>query len=160
MGTVGEVVNRSISAVSWRNAFARVGLDDTQGQINEDLSDILADAEILPRLPTVGEFAELIGKTNITDSLRSVHASVVGFQLSFQHKEPYENPPVGAVVPLDGAPPAVRRPRSWTRPVGDDFETALQRCSVSRIGLDTRHHAERSAARHWIVPSPIGDGDD
>lgn len=160
MGTVGEVVNRSISAVSWRQSFARVGLDDTQGQISEELSDILADAEIMPRLPTVGEFAELIGKTNITDSLRSVHASVVGFQLSFQHKEPYQNPPFAAVVPLDVTPPAIHRPRSWTRPVGDDFETALQRCSVSRIGLDTRHHAERSAARNWIVPSPVDDGDE
>ena len=134
------------------DAFERMGLGASVDSITGRVRRAVDPSEVVARLPTRNEFAQMVNRRNDTAGFRTLHATLVGHFLAVQRLPPEAGPSQGAIVPLPDVAPASRRFRMVDH-VGLTWEQAIER-EIETMAVDRhrRPHGRRAAVQRDIRP--------
>ena len=158
MAMATSAIRRQVINVDWTEFFARLGGGESCDNLPTQVAHYVRDAQILPALPTLHEFALLIGRPAGTAVTRRLHTSVVGHALAVQRMPPGALPPHSATDVLPVARPAVLRTSRRELAQGDDFSEVCDRFLHLSQDVPVFHHPF-APARNWHAPAAGPDGD-
>ncbi len=81
--------------------------------MRSDIARCVGEQDIGPRLPSVPEFAELIGRPAHSELTQSLYRMVLSAHVELAGKLPGAMPKSGAHIDLPVLAPAPRRPAHW-----------------------------------------------
>ena len=143
-----SVIRRQVVNVDWSGLFARMGAGETCDNLSTDVTKYARGAPLVPALPTLAEFAQLIGRPAGTDITRRLHASVVGHVLAVKRMPADGRPPRSGTYDVPVARPAVPRLSRRALAEGEDFSEVCERVLQVAEGQPVFHHVF-SQARNW-----------
>ena len=143
-----SVIRRQVINVDWSTLFQRLGGGEACDNLTSDVAKYVRGAPILPALPTLAEFARLIGRPVGTEITRRLHASVVGHALAVKHMPPDGRPVRSGTYHVPVARPAEPRPSRRALAEGEDFSEVCQRVLQVAQDLPVLHYGF-SQARNW-----------
>ena len=143
-----SVIRRQVINVDWSGCWARMGGGESCDNLTSDVARHVRNTPIHPALPTLREFATLIGRPATTDTTRRLHASLVGHALAVRRMPPDARPPRTAAYHLPHARPASARTSRRVLSEGANFSDVSQRVLQVVEDQPVFHH-EFGDARNW-----------
>lgn len=143
----GVVVN-----VDWAESFEAVGASPRLTSLNRDVANLLSAGFAEPRLPSLEDFAFMVGRPANSANTRQVYESVLAQHLELQNLLPGSLPPAAALEPRVELPPAQKRRRVLEAPAGESFAQDLRQHLQDRYGVRLAEAPDRGAARNFTVP--------
>lgn len=153
--TIGEVISRTVSSTDWSHAFTKCGYMRHLDALHGPLVNLLDGVTIVPKLPSLAEFAQLLGRPVHSELTRSLHAVVVEPQLSLSAFPSTSCPRGGARVPVAPRGPAVPLLSSQEQTPGGPFASVVQNNVRRRLGVPVARPEVLPSARSWIVPARV-----
>ena len=157
LSNTSSVVHGVISNVDWSDTFPRLGLSRDHNFLMSDISKYVAQEEVGPRLPSLAEFAELIGRPAHTATSQSLYRLILASHVELADKLPGSMPKSGLQIDVPVLPAAPKRPNHWSPAPDSDIGHALHQYLSHSRGNAPSHGVAFREARHF--DRPIGARD-
>jgi hypothetical protein len=152
LSNVSGTVHGIISNVDWSDTFPRVGLAREYEALRSDIASYVGYQDIGPRLPSVAEFAELIGRPAHSELTQSLYRLILSSQVELADKLPGAMPKSGAQIELPVLPPAPKRPAHWAPAPHVEVAQALHQYLAHSNGNPQPVGVVFREARHFVRP--------
>ena len=104
-------IRRTVINRDWSSAFDKLGYGNSHRPAASSLQEFLPVDDIEPALPTLAEFADLIGRPVHTDVTQRLHRMCIRAALDLANAPLDAGPALGAYVPLPVSASAMPAPR-------------------------------------------------
>jgi hypothetical protein len=152
LSNVSDTVHGIISNVDWSDTFPHVGLAREYEALRSDIASYVGYQDIGPRLPSVAEFAELIGRPAHSELTQSLYRLILSSHVELADKLPGAMPKSGALIELPVLPPALKRPAHWAPAPHVEVAQALQQYLAHSNGNPQPVGLVFREARHFARP--------
>ena len=153
---IGSWINGTADAIrhvlvdrDWSDAFAKLGTGCSD-ELRSQLRQYVAPSDLVPRLPTLEQFAAMVNRPAHTDVTRKVYKMIMGQHLAVSRMPGVAMPPRGAHVHLPDVPAAHKRRRSDDVAALSWDEAIVQHLGTRPNGSRLPIHG-RSQARNVIL---------
>jgi hypothetical protein len=158
VSNVSETVHGIISNVDWSDTFSRVGLSREYESLRSDIAGYVGEEDLGPRLPSVEEFAELIGRPAQTELTHHLYRLILLTHVELPDLPIGSMPRAGAVIDLPDLPRVLKRPVHWEPPPHAEVGQALQDYLAHSGGNPQPVGGVFREARHFARPIGAVDG--